>query len=329
MNNDAKRSRTLKYALGKRLLSAVFFYVWTVVLFASMCFSSSTFAAEKTVGVIMTGNISYYKDIHKAFIEGLNHEGLFAQGKVDVVVQTPAPETMAWTNAARKLVAIGASVIVSYGAPATLAVISETSDIPIVFAGVYDPQALGISGKNITGVSAKVPVTSLIKNLKSISNFKTLGVIINDSEKDSVLQANEVKQLEGSFGFSSKNFNVKKAEDASRISGVEALYLTTGCTGMHCVTNIVGIARKGKMVSGATIGGGEASGVILTIAANPQEQGREAAERVAKLIKGASPASLPVEQPKKIDMIINLKEATDMGLKVPFDLVTSATKVIK
>jgi len=300
-----------------------------MVLLASMCFSPSTFAAEKTVGVIMTGNISYYKDIHKAFVEGLNQEGLFAQGKVDVVVQTPAPETMAWTNAARKLVAIGSSVIVSYGAPATLSVMSETSDIPIVFAGVYDPQALGIAGKNITGISAKVPVTSLIKNLKSISNFKTLGVIINDSEKDSVLQANEVKQLEGTFGFSSKNFKVKRAEDASRITGVDALYLTTGCTGMHCVTNIVGIARKGKMASGATIGGGEASGVILTICANPQEQGKEAAERVAKLIKGASAASLPVEQPKKVDMIINLKEATDLGLKVPFDLVTSATKVIK
>jgi len=319
----------LPYALKERPSFAVLFCIWTVVLCVSMCFSPSTFAAEKTVGVIMTGNIAYYKDIHKAFIEGLNQEGLFAQGKVDVVVQSPAPETMAWTNAARKLVAIGSSVIVSYGAPATLSVMSETSDIPIVFAGVYDPQALGISGKNVTGISAKVPVTSLIKNLKSISNFKTLGVIINDSEKDSLLQANEVKQLEGSFGFSSTRFNVKKAEDASKISGVDALFLTTGCTGMHCVTNIVGIARKGKMASGATIGGGEASGVILTIAANPQEQGREAAERVAKLIKGASAASLPVEQPKKVDMIINLKEATDMGLKVPFDLVTSATKVIK
>jgi putative ABC transport system substrate-binding protein len=307
----------------------MFFCVWTVALCASLCFAPFTLAAEKTVGVIMTGNISYYKDIHKAFIEGLNQEGLFAQGKVDVVVQTPAPETMAWTNAARKLVAIGSSVIVSYGAPATMSVMSETSDIPIVFAGVYDPQALGIAAKNVTGISAKVPVTSLIKNLKSISNFKTLGVIINDSEKDSVLQANEVKQLEGSYGFSSRSFNVKRAEDASKISGVDALYLTTGCTGMHCVTNIVAIARKGKMASGATIGGGEASGVILTIAANPQEQGRDAAERVAKLIKGASASSLPLDLPKRVDMIINLKEATEIGLKVPFDLVTSATKVIK
>ncbi|MDA8431572.1 MAG: ABC transporter substrate binding protein, partial [Nitrospiraceae bacterium] len=75
--------------------------------------------------------------------------------------------------------------------------------------------------------------------------------------------------------------------------------------------------------------GGETSGVVLTIAADPGEQGRAAARITAKVIKGAKPSYLPVEQPRKIDLIINLKEATDMGLKVPFDLLTSATKVIK
>jgi putative ABC transport system substrate-binding protein len=98
---------------------------------------------------------------------------------------------------------------------------------------------------------------------------------------------------------------------------------------MHCVNNIIGIAKKLKIATATMIGGGENSGVILTIAANPQEQGREAAKIVAKIIKGATPASIPVQQPKKIDLIINLREATDMGFKIPFDLLTSATKVIK
>ncbi|HXX58363.1 MAG TPA: ABC transporter substrate-binding protein [Thermodesulfovibrionales bacterium] len=286
-------------------------------------------AAEKTIGVIMTGNIPYYKDIHKGLIEGLTEEGLFAAGKVDVVVQSPTPEVMSWTNAARKLVAVGSSVIIAYGAPATIAAMGETSDIPIVFAGVYDPQAVGVTGKNATGVSSKVPVASLIKNLKSIGNFSKLGVVFNDVEKDTVVQANEVKQLEGSLGFQSVRFNIKKAEDASKIANIEGLFLTTGCAAMHCVNNIVVVARKAKIPTAATIEGGEASGVILTLAANPSEQGKEAAKMAAKVIKGAKPSALPVEQPKKIDMIINLKEATDMGLKVPLDLLTSATKVIK
>ena len=297
-----------------------------VVLFLLFGFPVS--AAEKTIGVLMTGNTPYYKDIHKAFTETMPLEGL-GPGNVTIVLQSPSPEPMSWTNAARKLVAVGVDVIVSYGAPATLSVLHETSDIPVIFAGVYDPQAVGISGKNATGISSKVPVTSLLKSLKSISNFSTLGVVYSDTEKDTLSQVNEVKQLEGGLGFRSVRFNIKRVEDTSKISNVDALFLSTSCAAMYCVNNIVGLARKAKIPTATTIGGGENSGIILTIAANPHEQGHEAARLAARVIKGIKPSSLPVEQPKKIDMIINLKEANDMGLKVPFDLLTSATKVIK
>ncbi|MHB8881588.1 MAG: ABC transporter substrate-binding protein [Thermodesulfovibrionales bacterium] len=291
-------------------------------------FASPAAAAEKTVGVIMTGNIPYYKEIHKAFTDGLAAEGI-ARGTVEIILQSPNPEPMSWTNAARKLVAVGADIVVSYGAPATLAILHETTEVPVVFAGVYDPQALGVTGKNATGMSSKVPVASLLKNFKSISAFTKLGIIYSEAEKDTVLQANEAKQLEGTFNFHSVKFNVKKTEDASKITNVDALFMTTGCAAMHCVTNIIGIAKKAKIPTATTIGGGENSGVILTIAANPQEQGRETAKTVARVIKGAKPASIPVQQPKKVDMIVNLKEATEMGLKIPFDLLTAATRVIK
>ncbi len=97
----------------------------------------------------------------------------------------------------------------------------------------------------------------------------------------------------------SSKINFKKTEDVSKIKNVDALFLTTGCAAMHCVNNIIGTARKAKIPTATTIGGGENNGIILTIAANPAEQGREAAERVAKILKGARPSSLPVEQPKE------------------------------
>ncbi|MDH4233035.1 MAG: ABC transporter substrate-binding protein [Nitrospirota bacterium] len=286
------------------------------------------YAAEKTVGVIMTGGIPYYKEIHKAFMESLDAEG-FGPGRAEIVVQTPVPEPLSWVNAARKLVAIGSDVIVSYGAPATLAVINETSDIPVVFAGVFDPLAVGIKGKNTTGISSKVAVATLVKNFKSIANFTTLGVVYNEAEKDTVMQANGVKQLEGNFGYVSSKINFRRKGDISRLENVDALFLTTGCAAMHCVNDIIGMARKAKIPTAATIGGGEDSGIILTIAADPSEQGKEAAERAAKILRGTNPVTLPVGQPKKIDMIINIREATEMGLKIPFDLLTAATKVIK
>lgn len=293
-----------------------------------MLLTAPASAAEKTIGVIMTGNIPYYREIHKAFTEGLAAEGI-GHGAVEIIQQTPNPEPMSWTNAARKLVAVGADIIVSYGAPATLAVVNETSDIPVVFAGVYDPQGIGVTGKNATGISSKVPVASLLKNFKSMSNFSNLGIVYSEAEKDTVIQANEAKQLESSLNFKSVKFNIKKADDTSRIANVNALFLTTGCAAQHCVSNILGLARKHKLPTATTIGGGETGGIILTIAANPQEQGREAAKIAAKIVRGAKTTSVPVQQPKKIDMIINLKEANELGLKIPFDLLSAATRVIK
>ena len=286
------------------------------------------FAAEKTIGVIMTGDLPYYKEIHKAFTESLATEG-FGGGNVEIILQTPAPSPMAWTNAARKLIAYGANVIVSYGAPATIAVIEEASDIPVIFAGVYSPQALNLAGKKASGVSSGVSIAGVLKNFKDLKNFSTLGVVFNDAEKDTVLQANEIKQLEGRFGFRSVRFNIKNAVDSSKIANIDALFLTTSYTALQCVNNILDIARKAKIPTAAIIAGGKNSGIILTIIANPSEQGSKAAKLTAKVIRGANPSSLPVEQPQKIDIIINMKEASDMGLKVPFELLTSATEVIK
>jgi len=285
-------------------------------------------AADKTIGVIMTGGIPYYRELHKSFTDNLVTEG-YGPARVEIVLQTPTPEAMSWVNAARKLVAIGSDIIVSYGAPATLAVMKETTDIPIVFAGVFDPQSAGVNGKNTTGISSKVPMATLIKNFKSIANYSKLGVIYSDAEKDTILQANEIKQLEGNFGFSSSKINFKTVNDVSKIGNVDALLLTTSCVAMQCVDNILGTARKAKIPTATTIGVSEDSGIILVLSANPSEQGRDAAVRVAKILNGAKPASLPVEQPKKIDMIINLREAGNLGLKIPFDLLSSATKVIK
>jgi putative ABC transport system substrate-binding protein len=317
--------RTLISGRGTLMRSAACIFVAVLIFVGAV---SAAGAAGKTVGVIMTGNIPYYKDVHKSFIDTLTAEG-FGPGTVEVILQTPSPDAMSWTNAARKVIASGADIIVCYGAPATLAVLRETSDVPVVFAGVYDPHAAGATGGNTTGVSSKVPVASLIRNLKSITNFSSLGVVFNDAEKDTTLQANEVKQLEGTFGFRSSRFNVKRAEDVAKIANVDALFLTTGCAAMHCVSNILGSAHKAKIPTVATIGGGESGGVILTITANPQEQGRVAAQLAGKVLKGAKPSSLPVEQPKKVDMTINVREATELGLKVPFDLLSSATRVIK
>lgn len=312
-----------------KMKSSGFKIKYFILLFVFFVFFHvPAFAAEKTIGVIMTGNIPYYNEIHKSFIEALSAEGL-GRGEVEIILQRPAPTPMAWINAARKLAAYNVDVIVSYGAPATITVMAETSRIPVVYAGVYDPQALGLSGKNITGISSNIPIITLLKYLRRISNFSTLGVVFSHNERDTVLQVNEVEQLAGKLEFLSTRVNFEKTADASKIANIDALFLTTGCADIYRLNDIIKIARKAKIPTASIIGGGENSGIILTIAADPYEQGREAAKLTAKVIRGTKPSALPVQEPEKVDIIINLKEAENIGLKVPFDLLTSATKVIK
>ncbi|MBS1111711.1 MAG: transporter, periplasmic substrate-binding protein [Nitrospirae bacterium] len=298
--------------------------------------SGSVIAAEKTIGVILIPNIPYYEDIHKAFTETLLSEAIAEKKasssnilEAEIIIQKPLPDPISLMNTARKFAAVGADIIVSYGAPSALAAVGEQSSIPVVFAGVYDPRGVGMSLKNATGVSSKVSVATLLKKLKSISNFSKLGVLYSDTEKDTVLQSEEVKKLEESMGFKSVMLNIKRAQDIAKITGVDALLITTSCPTQYCLSNITDIARKSNIPTATLTGTEEDKGVILTIIANPQEQGREAAKMVVKLLKGAKASSLPVVEPSKVDMIINLKEASSMGLKVPFDLLSSATKIIK
>jgi putative ABC transport system substrate-binding protein len=299
-------------------------------LLLSFCIFSarSAFAADKTIGVLMTGNIPYYNDIHTSFSAQMQSQGL-GEDTVEVLVQKPMPDLMSWVNAARKFVAVDVDLIVAYGAPATLAILDETEDIPIVFAGVYDPEKVGISRKNTTGVSSKIPVAGLLKNFMKIKRFSQLGVTVNRDEKDTVIQAHEVKTFEKKLGFTSVDFNIKNESDITKIKGVDALFLSTSCAATHCLHNIVDIVHGQKVPTATIIGGSANTRVVLTIAANAGEQGIEAAKLAAQVLKGTNASSLPILKPKKIDMIINLKEATAMGLKVPFDLLTSATKVIK
>jgi len=309
---------------SNRRKSALIFSLLFFCIFSARAASS----ADKTIGALMTGDIPYYNDIHKAFSEEMQSQGL-GKDKVEVLVQKPMPGRMSWINAARKFVAVDVDLIVTYGAPATLAVFDETRDIPIVFAGVYDPEKIGISKKNTTGISSKISVAGLLKNFMKIKRFAKLGVTMSKDEKDTVIQAHEVKTFEEELGFTSVDFDIKRKSDVAKIKGVDALFLSTSCAATHCLHNIVEIVHGQKVPTATIIGGGVSTRVILTIAANTKEQGVEAAKLVAQVLKGTDATSLPIISPKQIDITINLKEADAMGLKVPFDLLASATKVIR
>ena len=288
-------------------------------------------AADKTVGVIMTGNLGYYQEIHKAFVGALSKEG-FDHRKIDTLLQMPSPDMLSWTNAARKLAVAEVNVLVTYGGPASVSAIKETKSIPIVYAAVYDPVSIGVSARNTTGISSKVPLTSLLKYLRKLTTFTKVAVVYNESEPDSVRQADELAQLESQYGFESVRMPIKKTDEARKLvfaGKADVVFITLSAAANEGLDAIVKSAHGSKIPTVSQTGGSGEKGVILSLSPSATEQGEAAARMTARLLKGDNPASIAPEVPKLVELVLNLKEANALGLKVPMDLVTDATRVIK
>lgn len=293
--------------------------------------ATSATAGDKTIGVVLSGNIGYYQDVHRAFTNGLAKEG-FDKRKVDTLLQMPAPDPLSWTNAVRKLIVADVNVLVTYGGAAAALSIKETKSLPIVYAGVYDPAGIGVSARNITGISSKVPLTSLLKYAKKLVHFSKLAVVYNELEPDSVKQVEELSALEGQHGFQTVKIAVKRVDDAKALTftgKADVVLISTSAVANEALDAIVKAAHGAKIPTLSQMGGAGDRGVILTLAPSAAEQGEAAARMAAKLLSGENPAAIAPEVPKLIELVLNLKEAATFGLKPPVDLITDSTRVIK
>ncbi len=288
-------------------------------------------AADKTIGVILSANIASYQEMQKAFAATMMQEG-FDQRAVDTILQMPSPDPMSWTNTARKLVVADVTVLVTYGAPAALAAVKETKGIPIVFAGVYDPAAVGVQAKNSAGISARVPMTSLLKYLKKLRAFTKVAIVCSDAEPDSLRQLEELRQFEGQYGFQTVKMAIKRPDEAKSLSfqgKADAVLVSVSAAANEAFEAVVEKAREAKIPVVSQTSGTAERGAVLSLAPSPVEQGQIAARIAARLLRGEKPAAVPLEMPKRVELAVNVKEAGSIGLTVPFDVLTDATKVIK
>ena len=299
-----------------------------LLLVAVFLFWSQVASQAKTIGIMMTGDIPYYHAIHQALLDEMS--SYFSQQNIEVVLQTPLPNPMSWTNSARKLKALGSEVIITYGLPATLATMKEVGSTPIIFAGVYSPETMNIGGNNTTGISSTLSLQTVLNKVGNIARLSSIGIVYNKTEKDSIIQAREVKNFEKELGFKTVLLNISSELEGSKITGLDALILTSCSAGMcePYLPQIVELARKNKVPTVALISGAE-SMVVLTFSAAAKEQGVKTAGMLRKILAGENPDNLPVQNPAQVELIVNMKEAQAMGITVPAEVLDSATRVIE
>src|SRR5713101_2715957 len=295
----------------------------------------------------LTGSLAAFPQLREAFIQGLRDLGYVEGRNLVIEYRSPEGKPERLPALAAELVALKVDVIVAAGTPQPLAAKQATRTIPIVFAGASDPVASGLvtslarPGGNVTGLSILAPelVGKCLEQLKqAVPGVSRVAVLWHP----------------GGYPERTEKNILKGAEVAARALGVRPQFIEArGPDDFDRAFSDMTKARAGALtVLGSTMFGNERrrlvdlaaknrlpavypwrefvdAGGLMAYGPNVADLYRRAATYVDKILKGAKPGDLPVEQPTKFELVINLKTAKALGLTIPQSLLLRADEVIQ
>jgi putative ABC transport system substrate-binding protein len=315
------------------------------VLFA-LCVPVSAQQPKKVprIGYLIATSPSVISARIDAFRQGLRELG-YVEGKSIVIDYRWAERKLDRLPAlAAELVRLNADVIVTAGPADTRAAKEATSTIPIVMSWDNDPVGNGFVGSlarpggNITGLSTLAPELSgkqmeLLKEI--IPRLSRVAVLGTSTQPGNGQALREVKLVGGAFKVQIQYFDVLSINDietafrdASKARADAVVVLGTPVTGSYR-TQIAKLAVKSRHPAIYSRSDFVEDGGLMSYGTSFIDLSRRAATYVNKILKGAKPADLPVEQPTKFELVINLKTAKQIGLTIPQSLLYRADKVIK
>jgi putative tryptophan/tyrosine transport system substrate-binding protein len=280
----------------------------------------------------------------EAFRQGLRELG-YVEGKNIVVEWRSADgKTDRLPALAAELVRLKVDVIVTTGPTGTRPAKEATSTIPIVMAQDIDPVGTGFvtslarPGGNITGLSSLVPEISgkQLELLKEIlPRLSRVAVLWTSSNPANAQVLKEMESTAGALGLKLQSLDILGAQDietAFRVAGKgradAVLVLQNGVATSHR-KELAAFAIRSRLPGMFPRLQFVEDGGLMSYGASIADMDRRAATYVDKILKGAKPADLPVEQPTKFELIINLKTAKQIGLTIPPNVLAQADKVIK
>jgi putative ABC transport system substrate-binding protein len=286
------------------------------------------------------------KVTYDAFREGLRELGWIESSNIILESRWAGEPTASAFDLAADLVRLKVDVIVGVGSPIIQAAKQATSAIPIVMSGTgADPVAagfvssLGRPGGNITGLSMLSTELNgkrleLLKEM--VSSLGRVAVLRNPKFPAVSIQSRETEEAAKSLGLQLQAWEVQSPQeiDSAFVSMSKA-----GAGGLIVFSDpvllernraaIIALARKHRIPTVYPWRNYIDEGGLASYSANLLDMHRRAATYVDKILKGAKPAELPVEQPTKFELVINLKTAKQIGLTVPQSVLARADKVIK
>jgi len=302
--------------------------------------------APKIARIGYLGGVSAVPQIHEAFLEGLQDVGYVVGRNVVIEYRDPEGKYERLPVLAAELVALKVDVIVVSGTPMALAAKQATRIIPIVFVAV-DPVSSGLvsslarPGGNLTGLASLIPdlvskclelLNQAVPRVSRVAVLWPPGALGERTEKDMLTAADVAGQavrMQLEFVEARSPADRDRAFSEMTKARAGALAVLPSTILVRERRRLVDLAAKTRLPAIYTQTEFVDAGGLMSYGPNAANLHRRAATYVDKILKGAQPGELPVEQPTKLELVINLKTAKALGLTIPPSLLARADEVIQ
>ena len=296
-----------------------------------------------TIGFLGAATPEFASAWVAAFEKRIRELGWITGRNVAIEYRWAEGRTERYAEIAAELVGLKVDVIVTWASASVVAVKQATTRIPVVFAAHADPIGAGVveslarPGGNITGISVQQTdiAGKRLELLRAIvPNLGRLAFMTNVGAPGAVPERREVEVAARMLGLEVIASEVRQAKDIAPAiealkSRVDALYVYTDPLMATHRTRLNILAQGARL---ATIYGNREyvdAGGLMSYGPNYANQFRRTAEIVDKILRGTSPADIPVEQPTTFELVVNLKTARALGLTIPESLLQRADEVIE
>jgi putative tryptophan/tyrosine transport system substrate-binding protein len=301
-------------------------------------------ARPPRLGIFWLGAPAPSAPLFEAFRQVLDNLGYVEGQNIDFEHRSAPPRIDQLDRVASELVQFNVDVIVALGTPQAQPAKRATTQIAIVFTAVADPVAAGLveslarPGGNLTGVASLSPEQSgkrLELLTAALPGVSRIAVLWNPADRYNAFEVSVMETVAHGLGVQLQSLEVRgpdefeRAFDAATQEGAGALsVLATSFIALN-MRRIVDLALQHRLPAIFWSQAFAEAGGLMAYGPSRPEAFQRVAALVGKILKGAKPADLPVEQPMKFELMINLKTAEALGLTIPPILLFQADQVIR
>jgi putative ABC transport system substrate-binding protein len=298
----------------------------------------------RTIGFLSASSLSEQSNLVNAFKQGLRGQGYLVGQNVALEIRAAAGKYDRLPKLAAELVRLKPDIIFAASAPAIKAAKDATNTIPIVFETLSDPVADGFvatlarPGSNLTGLAGIAPELSgkrleLLKEV--VPGALRVAVLFNPENPNARRVLKETEISAHALGMQLHVMEIRRSDELGKAfstmvkARVGAITVIPDPILLAARKKVADLAAKTRLPAIYGTSGVAEIGGLMVYAPNLFDLWHRAATYVDKIFKGAKPADLPVEQPTKFELVINLKAANQIGLKIPPNVLARADKVIR